>query len=558
MAGCVPTGSLREPGGNAPAPRIAFSEVAQANGLTFEHVHGGSGRRYFVETMGSGGAVLDFDRDGWYDIYLLQGQPLPGFEAKSALESRLFRNRRNGTFVDVTAGSGLSSPGYGMGACAADLDADGWVDVYVTAFGPDRLYRNRGDGSFEDWTERAGIDNTLWGAGCAIADYDGDGCLDIYVANYLDSTIENHRSCGSANLPVYCHPDAYPGVPDRLYRNTCDGSFTEVSAEAGIAVSDPSESKGLGVVWLDFDDDGDQDIYVANDSTRNFLFRNRGDGTFEEVGSLLGVAYDELGRTQAGMGLAAADFDLDGAIDLFVTNLDFETNTFYRNLGGGLFEDQTVAAGLAGPSLTRVGFGANAADFDNDGDVDLFVANGHILDNIASINASLAYAQADQLSINDGSGRFEVLVPAAGPLTEPTVARGSAVVDVDNDGDRDLLVTSSNGPVRLLRNDTSQGRSLTVRLLAPTGGDAIGAGVELSYGGRTQTAEVRSGSSYLMSEDPRLHFGLGAMVGSSLAMLVRWPSGESTGFTIPEPATSSTICIEQDQGVIPCPRPWTP
>ncbi len=540
LTACGPprTGPVQDAAVGAAPVTPWFEDVTAEAGLIFAHRHGGSGRRYLVETMGSGGGFLDFDGDGWLDVYLLQGRPLPGFEAGDGggeatgdFSSRLFRNRGDGTFEDVTAGSGAGDVGYAMGACFGDVDNDGRVDIYVTAFGPDRLLRNLGGGVFEDVTAAAGIDNPRWAASCAFADYDRDGCLDLYVTNYLDATLDNHVRCGSADIPQYCHPDVYAGVPDLLYRNRCDGSgsFEEVGAAAGVRVDDPQESKGLGVIWLDIDDDGLPDLYVANDSTRNFLFRNRGDGAFDEVGVVSGVAYNEHGRTEAGMGVAAGDLDGDGRPDLFVTNLDFETNTFYRNLGGGLFEDATVASGLAGPSITRVGFGVTALDADNDGDLDLFVANGHILDNIALVNPTLSFAQRDQFFENDGAGRFtEVPESTAGSWSAvATVGRAAAAGDVDNDGDLDLLVTACNGPARLLLNRVGeQGRWLGLRLLSRHGGrDAVGAQVRLVTDDGVQVAEVRAGSSYLSQDDPRLYFGLGEQRKVERAE-IRWPEGD--------------------------------
>jgi hypothetical protein len=512
----------------ASGPAEWFVETARESGLDFVHVHGGSGERYMVETMGAGGGFLDFDNDGWLDVYLIQSGPLPGYADPTALPNRLFRNRGDGSFEDVTAQSGAGDTGYGMGVCFGDVDNDGFVDIHVTNFGPDRLLRNDGDGSFSDVTAQAGIDNPDWGASCAFADYDRDGCLDLYVANYVDFQLGNHRRCGSAELPVYCHPDVYLGVPDRLYRNRCDGTFEELTERAGVRNADPQESKGLGVIWTDYDDDGDADLYVANDSTRNFLYRNEGDGTFRDVAVLAGAAYDELGWTEAGMGVDAGDHDGDGRIDLFVTNLDFETNTLYRNLGGGQFLDSTALAGLAAPSLMQVGFGTNLADFDNDGDLDLFVANGHILDNVRQQNASLRYEQPNQLFENVGGGRFvEVSARAGSYFRRAGVSRGSAAGDVDNDGDLDLLVTNNNAHVELLRNESAPGRGwIALRLISRYGGrDAIGARVRLVAGGRERIGEVRGASSYLSQGDPRVHFGLGELDEVERVEIV-WPEGE--------------------------------
>lgn len=514
-----------------------FEDVSIEAGIQFRHDHGGSGQRYMVETMGSGGGVIDFDGDGWLDIVLLQGQPLPGHPEHDPVGSShpwahaLYRNRGNGRFEDVSKGAGLESIGYGMGLCAGDIDNDGRTDLYVTAFGPDRLLRNEGNGRFVDITEAAGIDNPAWGASCAMADYDRDGCLDIYVTNYVDSRLDNHVRCGPATNSQYCHPDVYSGVPDLLHRNRCEGSgqFDEVGEQAGIRISDPNEAKGLGVVWFDHDDDGYPDIYVANDSTRNFLFRNRGDGTFEEVGVIAGVAYNADGRTEAGMGIAVGDFAASGQFDLVVTHLDFETNTYYRNLGQGLFEDATIATGIGPPSMTRVGFGISAVDADNDGHLDLYVANGHILDNIAALNSTLAHAQPDQLLHNHRRGGFQVVAPAqAGPwFATPMVGRGAMAADLDNDGSMDLLLSNNHGTAHLLRNQVGQrGHWLKLRLVSRYGErDAIGARVRLHAGGRVQQLEARAGSSYLVSEDPRLHFGLGDLQGIE-RLEIRWPEGD--------------------------------
>jgi len=515
-----------------------FEDVTEVAGLDFVHNHGGSGMRYMVETMGSGGGFFDFDGDGWLDILLLQGAPLPGHpahgdEASTALEfsTRLYRNRGDGSFEDVSAGSGLEYIGYAMGVCFGDIDNNGLVDIHVTAFGPDKLFRNRGDGTFEDISDAAGIDNPAFGASCAFADYNHNGCLDLYVVNYLDASIDNHIRCGPANLQQYCHPDAYSGVPDLLYRNRCDGSgrFDEVGAQAGIRIEDRRESKGLGVLWLDFDNDGLPDIYVANDSTRNFLFRNLGNGTFEEVGIPAGVAYNEHGRTEAGMGIAAGDFANDGQMHLFVTHLDFETNTFYRNLGDGYFVDATVATGLGIPSITRVGFGVVTLDADNSGDLDLFVANGHILDNISEHNPSLSHAQPDQLFSNSGNAVFTPVdrEKAGSWFMQSEVSRGAAGGDFDNDGGMDLLVTTNHGQARLLRNRIAPEQNwVSLRLLSRHGGrDAIGARVRLVADDLERVAELRAGSSYLSQDASRLHFGLGKRESVDY-IEIRWPEGD--------------------------------
>jgi hypothetical protein len=357
-----------------------------------------------------------------------------------------------------------------------------------------------------------------------MADYDRDGCLDVYVVNYVRFSYETHQTCRRGRIVGYCHPDVYPGVPDVLYRGRCDGRFTDVSDATGIANRDPAQSKGLGVAWTDYDGDGDVDVYVANDSTRNFLYRNDG-ARFTDVAIEAGAAYNDLGATEAGMGVAPGDYDGDGDVDVFVTHLDFETNTLYQNRGDGSFFDATTLAGLAGPSVTRVGFGAAWADFDLDGDLDLFVANGHILDNIAEDNSSLGYAQANQVFENDGGRLRDVTIQVGDAVGRPSVSRAAAVGDYDNDGDLDVLVVNSGGPAQLLRNETQRPRrGVSVRLVT-RGRDAIGARARLIRGGGpSPVAEIYAGSSYLAQRDPRLVFGLPDDA-PGWRIEIRWPDG---------------------------------
>lgn len=527
-------------------PQEWLVDVTEAAGVDFVHSHGGSGERYMVETMGSGGGLFDLDGDGWLDLYLVQGAPLPGFEGTPPGPDRIYRNRgahreAGGLrFEDVTAAVAGDGPdfgrGYGMGVCFGDVDNDGFTDVYVSHYGADRLYRNDGGRRLVDITEAAGIDNPRWGASCAFADADGDGCLDLYVVNYLDATLDNHRRCQEDGLHVYCHPDVYRGLADVLYRNRCQGDPSFEDATAALGPQDAGHAKGLGVVWTDFDDDGDADIYVSNDSTRNFLYANEstpGALRFREVGVASGTAFNDQGVTEAGMGVDAGDVDGDGRFDLFSAHLDFETNTLYRNQGGGFFLDATAQAALAAPSLRQVGFGSNFFDVDNDGDLDLFVANGHILDNIAEQKPSLSYGQRDQLFVNDGSGRFSPAGSRAGEhFRRRWVGRGSAVGDLDNDGDLDLLVTHCNQPAVLLENRAGdRHRGLILDLESSHGGrDAIGAKATLiTADGRRLVEESRSGSSYLSQGDLRLHFGLGSgELGHETivqSLEIRWPEG---------------------------------
>ena len=524
VLGC--TSGTRPP--PASPPSDVYADVTARAGIDFVHVNGGSGERYLPETMGAGGGFFDYDNDGWLDIYLVQGAALPGFPVAATPPSdRLLRNRHDGTFEDVTAAAGINETAYGQGVCFGDVNNDGWTDIYVANFGPNTLYLNRGDGSFEDVSPAAGVADAAWGTSCAFADYDGDGWLDLYVANYVAFTIAGHVHCGTPAVPQYCHPDAYLGAPDVLYHNRGNGTFEDLTRASGALNGDPREDKGLGVAWFDYDNDGRPDLFVANDSTRNFLYHNLGGGKFKDEAALAGCAYNGRGQTQANMGIAVGDYDRNGSFDLFVTHLDFEENTLWQNRGGS-YDDRTAQVGLAAPGYTLVGFGTGFVDYDNDGDLDLFVANGHIIDNIALAKPELSYAQPPLLLENTGSGRFEDVSARAGAYFKKTwVSRGAAFGDYDNDGDIDILVTSNNRAAVLLRNDSPPGNNwVTLRLVSRHGGrDAIGARATLKAGALTQTDEVRSGTSYESQNDLRLHFGLGK-IGRGYSLELRWPEGQ--------------------------------
>ncbi len=500
--------------------RPRFVDVTEAAGIDFVHVHGGSGKRYLPETMGAGGAVLDFDGDGRMDLFLVQSGPLPGFQGESGGHA-LYRNLGDGRFADVSAESGLQArTGYGQGAVAGDVDGDGRVDLYLTQLGQNRLYRNLGGGRFEDITGRAGVGDPAWSSSAVLFDADGDGWLDLYVVNYLQFTPETHRDCSqrSSGLGLYCHPDAYPPARDRYYRNLGGGRFEDATERAGFL----SAGKGLGAIALDFDRDGDLDLYVANDSTPNFLYVNDGQGRFEEQGLLLGVAYNEDGRSEAGMGVDAGDVDGDGFEDLIVTNLSLEANALY--LGGAQgFRYGTRTAGLFGPSFPVLGFGVALADFDNDADLDLFVVNGDVQDNIAALNDALSYRQPAQLFLNDGRGRFSEAPSAAlGDPAVPRVGRALLPIDFDDDGRLDLLVTYSNDRARLYRNQGEAGAWLGVAALA-CGAPAVGAELEVETANGTLRRALRAGSGYQGSADPRLHIGLGGQRPARVRL--RWPDG---------------------------------
>ncbi len=522
----APAGADAVPAHVATAPPL-FVEVQDQAGLDFVHASGATGKKYFPETMGGGGGFFDYDNDGDLDVYLVQSGPI-GPEGGPPLPNRLFENRGDGTFEDVTEASGAGDTGYGMGCAFADVDGNGWTDVYVTNFGRNVLLLNEG-GTFRDATDVAGVGDDGWGAGCSFADYDADGDMDLYVVNYLSFTLATHRFCKEKGHHVYCHPDAYAGVPDVLFRNDGEGRFSDVTREAGVYVGDPDEAKGLGCAWFDFDQDGWLDLYVSNDSTRNFLFKNLRDGSFEEVGIPTGVAYNEWGQTEAGMGIAVGDLDEDGFDDLLVTHLDMETNTLYRNTGSGAFEDRTKATGVGAASVRWVGFGVGFFDYDNDGDLDVYVANGHIIDNIADIYPGSTHGQRDQLLENLGNGRLSDVSDEAGPwFEEQRVGRGMVFGDYDEDGDLDVLVVNWNAPVVLLRNEIgSEADWLGLRLETSSGDAAVGARAVLTVDGQTRQRTCLGAASYLSQGDPRVFFGLDG-VRSIESLVVHWPGGERT------------------------------
>ena len=514
------------------AANIQFVDVTEETGIHFRHVTGAEGDYHLPETLGAGGAFFDADNDGDLDIYLVNSGYWPGSARMSQPTAALYQNNGDGTFTDITAIAGVSNRGnYGQGVACADYDNDGDTDIYVTNFGTNVLYRNNGDGTFTDITQHARVGDAAWSSSACFLDYDRDGHLDLFVVNYLKYAIDvPYRPCGEGETRTYCHPSLFEGAPDRLYRNNGDGTFTDVSQEAGVGhIGGMFHGKGLGVVSADFNNDGAPELYVANDDTRNDFFYNNGDGTFTEMSLLAGCAYSFNGVAQAGMGVAAGDYNGDGALDIFVTNLSYETNALYRNNGDGTFTDVIYEAHLGKESYLYVGFGTGFFDADNDGTLDIFIANGHIIDNIAETHDVLTYPQPDQVFRNKGDGTFQEMSGSAGPYFQRAhVSRGSIFGDYDNDGDVDILVTQSNGPATLLRN-TSQNKQNWLRI-KPIGTlsnrDGIGARVTLTdnNGLGRQIRDVNPCASYLSSHDARLHFGLGENT-SVDKLEIRWPSG---------------------------------
>jgi hypothetical protein len=526
---------------------VLFDDISASAGIDFRHENGATEQKFMAETIGAGGLFFDYDNDGWLDIFLVNGGSFVDPELERASRNRLYRNKGDGTFAAVDAD--LDGSGYRMGACAGDFDNDGRVDLYLTGVGANHLYHNLGDGSFADVTASAGVTAPVWSASCAFGDIDNDGDLDLYVVNYVDFAVDNNKYCGSRgeNRRAYCHPNVYNGLADVLYRNDGGGKFTDITADAGVHNPD---GKGLGIVMSDYDRDGWLDIYVANDSVPNFLFRNKGGGKFEDVSLWAGVMVNGEGEPEAGMGTDMADYDGDGWPDIFVTNLDMETNTLYRNTGEGWFEDVTAEAGLAEPSRRFVGFGTAFFDYDNDTDLDLIVANGHVLDNVSSMRDSITYEQQNLLFRHDANGLFTSVADASGPgLALEKVGRGLAVGDIDNDGDLDVLVANNGQTADLLRNDGgNQGNSLLIRLVGSASNrDGVGARLALTVDGKAQLREVKAGSSYLGQNDLRQHFGLGRHAGAE-RLEIHWPGGKTEVFeNLP---ANHIVTIREGDGIV--------
>ena len=505
---------------------IQFVDVTQEAGIHWRHVDGRSGQKYFMETLGSGAAFFDYDADGDADLYFVNGAPLPGYVAEEVPTNCLYQNNGDGTFTDVTEIAGVGDTGYGHGCAVGDYNNDGQLDLYVTNYGANRLYRNNGDGTFTDVAEIAGVTEPRWSSSCAFADYDSDGHLDLYVVNYIVFDIEENPWCGlkEKGIRAYCEPDNFPAQSDTLFRNNGDGTFTDVTKSAGIY---NITGKGLGVVWGDYNNDGAPDIYVANDSTENLFYHNSGDGTFEEVGFMIGVALSEDGAAENGMGTAFGDWNNDGWFDLTVTNYAQQTNTLYHNDADGFFTDTTATTKTAQVTYPYLGWATAFIDYDNDGYQDLFVANGHLHENLAELGQQGTYGQRNLLFRNNYDDTFTEVSETLGPgMRLEDVSRGATFADYDLDGDIDIVVTNSNTAPRLLRNDGGNQKNwLQVRLVATKGPtDAIGARVSIKTGDLTQTHEVRSGDGYLSQRDLTLHFGIGDYAQVS-SIEVRWQSG---------------------------------
>jgi len=517
---------------SAAPPSVHFADIAARAGLTARTEDGGEKtKKYIIETTGSGAAFFDYDNDGWPDIFLVNGTTLEDFRKDREPTSHLYHNNRDGTFTDVTQKAHVGLTGWGQGVCAGDYDNDGWVDLFITFWGHNVLLHNNGDGTFTNVTKKAGLwhDDVRWGTGCAFVDYDRDGRLDLFVSQYIDfdpakTPAPGHsRFCRWKGIPVMCGPRGLKGTRNELYRNDGDGTFSDVSEKSGVARAGPYYC--FTALTGDFDNDGWPDIYVACDSTPSVLFHNNHNGTFSEIGVRAGVAYNEDGDEQAGMGADAADYDGDGWLDIIKTNFSDQTASLYRNHQDGTFTDVTYEAGLGG-NTQFLGWGTLFVDIDNDGWPDLFMANGHVYPELDRNAMGSTFRERKLLYWNRHDGKFKDISLNAGPgITKPFNSHGVAAADFDNDGMVELLVNNSHDPPSLLKNYDKHGNWVLVKLVGTKSNrDAIGAQVRVRTGGHQQLQEVRSGGGYMSQSDFRLHFGLGSATKIDV-LEIRWPSG---------------------------------
>jgi enediyne biosynthesis protein E4 len=515
-----------------PSPIADFTDIAEKVGITMMNVFGGiDTKKYIIETTGTGVAIIDYDNDGWPDIFVVNGSRLEGFLAGNAPTNHLYHNNHDGTFSDVTAKSGLVATGWGQGVCVGDYDNDGWEDLYLTYYGKNRLYQNK-QGVFTEVAEKVGVAGSgkAWGTGCAFVDYNRDGRLDLIVANYVDFNLSTApipgggTSCTWKGVPVMCGPRGLPGAKNILYENRGDGTFADVSTKAHI--NQTNGQYAFGVATIDFDNDGWPDIYVACDSAPNILYHNNRDGTFNDVAIMAGVAFNEDGREQAGMGTTVADFNGDGRLDIFKTNFSDDTPTLYRNNGDGIFSDVTFAAGL-GVHTQYLGWGTMFLDFDNDGWPDLILVNGHVYPEVDKYHLGSGYQEPRLLYHNNGNGSFSDVSAAAGPgINAVSSSRGLAVGDLWNNGQVSALISNMNAKLSLLVNAVrSDNHWISFKTVGTRSNrDGIGARITVNVSKRTLVDEVRSGSSYMSQSDLRVHFGLGSATKID-SVQVHWPSG---------------------------------
>jgi hypothetical protein len=539
---------------------ITFLNVARESGLNAKTIFGGEHKnKYLLETTGCGVAFYDYDNDGWLDIFLVNGTRLEGFPAGSEPTSHLFRNNRDGTFTDVTVKAGVGHSGWGQGVCIGDYDNDGWDDLFITYFGKNVLYHNNGDGTFTDVSQKAGVagNGKRWNTGCAFVDYDRNGLLDLFVANYIDmdlatAPVPESGPCLYKSVMVACGPPGLQGGKNILYHNNGDGTFKDVSESAGIFSA--NGTYGLGVLTADFDNDGWPDIYVADDSTASALYHNKKNGKFEDIAIEAGCALSPDGKPQAGMGVSAADYDMDGNLDIVKTNFAGDTPSLYHNLGGGNFEDATFTAGL-GAHTQFLGWGCGFFDMDNDGWPDILICNGHVYPEVEQLKTEAGYAQRKLLYQNLRNGHFADISFQAGPgISEPSPSRGAAFGDYDNDGDIDVVVNTVNDYPQLLRCDSKLNHNwIKIRTIG-TKSNRSGIGARIvcithvpgEPKPHQQIDEVRSGGGYFSQNDLRIHFGLGNAEKVD-QLEVRWPSGQID--TLKDVKANQLIYVKEGQGI---------
>ncbi len=539
-----------------PTNKVKYVDVASKVGIRFQHENAASTEKYLIETMGSGCGWIDYDQNGLLDLYLVNGGITKLYQPSRAPRGALYRNNGDGTFADVTAKAGVGAEGlFGMGVAIGDYDNDGYPDLLVLGYGACILYHNNGDGTFTDVTEKAGVANLgKWASSAAWFDYDNDGKLDLIVANYVDWSPERNLWCGDRGpgMRSYCHPDVYHGQPPTLFHNNGDGTFTDISIRSRIGLKG---GNGLGVVTFDYDNDGWQDIFVANDHMPNSLFHNNRDGTFEEVGYAAGVAVGMDGQFEAGMGTDAADTTGNGRLNLIVTHLDQQLARLYENQGDASFEDATFRSKLSYSTFHVSGFGTRFLDYDNDGARDLFMANGHVLDNIEKYRSDVRYAEPKMMFRNIGNGIFTNVSDTLGAdFQRPFVSRGAAVADFDNDGDLDILVSNNGQAPQLLRNDGGNDNHWLQLFLIGTKSnrDAVGARVKVIAGDLTLYEQRKGGMSYQSAQDPRLHFGLGQRNNVD-SVEITWPSGEIT--KLGHLKADRIVSVQEGRGIVERPFP---
>ncbi|MBZ5563260.1 MAG: CRTAC1 family protein [Acidobacteriia bacterium] len=538
---------------------VRYTDVRKASGITFKHDGTETAEKNYLETMGNGAGWIDYDQDGLLDLYFPQTAATDWYKPSRPLRSELWRNNGDGTFTDVTDKAGVGAVGlYAQGVAVGDFDNDGYPDLYVTGYGRAILYHNNHDGTFTDVTASAGVgDDGQWSTSAGWFDYDKDGYLDLLVCNYIQWTPQTNLWCGEhrPGYRAYCHPDNYRGQHIRLYHNNHNGTFTDVSAKSGVAAP---EAKGMGVVLADFNNDGWTDIFVANDTWPNFLFMNNHDGTFRDVSFSSGVAASEDGKYEAGMGVDASDADGDGWLDVYVTHLDFELSRFYHNNHDETFDDATYSSGIGNKAIMLSGVSGKFLDFDNDGWMDIFQTNGSMLDNIHLYHNEVTYPEPKLMYRNLGKGKFEKVSDLLGPdFIKPTVGRGSAVADYDNDGDMDIVISNRGDYPELLRNDGGNAHHWLEVMLVGTKSnrDGVGASLKLVSEGFTETKQRKGGMSYMSAHDPRVHFGLGQRK-SIESLEITWPSGTVDKLTnVP---INQIITVKEGAGIIPRKFPLVP